>query len=373
MELRIPARLCSTVLLVVGVAATALLSGCSGHATNEATVRPAIVAQPTSAVGQNLSTYAGEVRARYESSLGFRINGKVSKRLVDVGSEVKKGAILASLEPQDNELAVTSARAVLASAEADWALANSEFDRYRQMYDKKLIGKSTLDARESALKASAARVDQAKAALAASQNQSSYTTLRADSDGVITQTLIEAGQVVAAGTPVVMLAHTGEREVLINVPENRINAFKPGQPVLVEIWANRGSRLTGVVREVAPEADRLSRTFNVRVTLKEGNDQTDLGMTARVYLGNESDRADALLVPLASLTEINGKPAVWLVDGKTHQVHSTPIEVGGYGEAGVTVLSGLTPTAWVVSAGAHKLADGERIRPIDRDNKEVTL
>lgn len=362
----------TTAAVLVLALGAAGLAGCSSEAKIETPARPAIVQKPRTASDQITETYAGEVRARYESVLGFRLAGKVQERKVDVGARVKKGDVLAVLEPQDAELALSSARAQVAWAKADLALAQAELQRHQTMLEKKYISQALFDARKNAQEAAAAKLQQAQAQAAVARNQAGYTELRADADGVITKVSAEVGQVVAAGQPVVALAHEGDVEVSIDVPENRIAAFAAGQPVVVEIWANENARHAGTIRELAPEADPLSRTYAVRVTIAGDGHAAQLGMTARVYL-DAGDAPAALLLPLSALHEKAGKPAVWVLDPRTNQVRLAPVQVGAYREDGVTVLQGVTPTQWIVAAGVHKLAEGQVVRPVDAANKPLKL
>ena len=363
---------------LIGIAAAALAAavalvavGCASEASIAPAPRPAVVEQPKTAGLTGLETYAGEVRARYESVLGFRIGGKVQQRFVDVGAKVRRGDVIATLEPEDANLAVTQARAGLAAAKADVALAKAELDRHATLLEKSYISQALFDARKNQHEAAEARLAQAVAQLSVAQNNAGYTQLTADEDGVVTQLMAESGQVVAAGTPVARIARDGEVEVLITVPESRVAAFEPGQKVLVEIWANGDERGNATVREVAPEADPRSRTYDVRVTIEDAS-RASLGMTARIYLIDGGAPA-ALVLPLTALHEKHGKPAVFVLDPKTKQVRLAPVEIGAYGEAGVTVLAGLDPQQWVVTAGVHKLLDGQTVKPIDRANRPVTL
>ncbi len=355
-----------------GATAVLVLSGCHSQAEPAPPPRPAVVAQALPGQPLITDTYAGEVRARYESALGFRIAGKISERVVDAGARVKKGDVLARLEPQDVNLAVSSARAAVAAAQADLSLADAELERHAAMLEKKYISQALYDARVNAQKAAQARLEQTRAQLAQAQNQSSYTELRADADGVITATTAEIGQVVTAGQPVVKLAHAGDVEVLINVPETRIGAFKADLPVVVEIWARDNKHYAGKVRELSPEADPRARTYDVRVAMTEAHDDVQLGMTARIYL-NAGDAPNAVTVPLSALDEREGQPALWLVDGASGKVSLVPVKVGAYREEGVTITQGVAAHAWVVAAGVHKLEEGQVIRPVDRDNKAVKL
>ncbi|MDZ4252060.1 MAG: efflux RND transporter periplasmic adaptor subunit, partial [Sulfuritalea sp.] len=215
--------------------------------------------------------YSGEVRARIETTLGFRVAGKIVERRVDLGAAVKAGQVLARLDPTDAGLQLTQ-------AEAQRALAAADVARYRDLKAKNYISASALDARETAFKAA-----EAQAALA--KNQSSYTTLVADRNGVIGQVLAEPGQVVSVGQAVFRLAPDGDREIAIALPEGEVSGFKLGQAAEVSFWAAGGATgkpLTGRVREISPVADPVTRTYAARVSLKDADPLLPLGMSATV-------------------------------------------------------------------------------------------
>lgn len=348
------------------------LSGCRTHAEPQEPIRPAIVARPQSAAAEAGTLYSGDIKARYESALGFRVGGKIRQRRVDVGAHVKAGDLIAELDPQDLHLQAGSARAALAAADADLATAKSERDRYEALRGKNFVSETQFDAVDNRLKAAAARATEARAALNVAQNQAGYSELRADHDGVITSIVVEAGQVVAPGQTIATLARDGEREVEISVPESRIADYQKDQAATIELWAESGTHLAGTLREIAPEADSTTRTFRVRVALGDNSDKAKLGQTARVFFsGSESDAAH--LIPLASLYEKDGKPAVWLVDAKTRQVHLTAVTVSAYREQGVVLMDGVNTQDWIIAAGVHKLREGQTIRPVDHSNKPLTL
>lgn len=353
--------------LVAGLLA---LAGCGGKEAEESPARPAMVVQPGSASAA-LSVYAGEVRAQFEPALAFRIGGKISRRLVDVGEQVKKGQALAELDPADVALQLEASRAQLSSAESDLELARSELERYRSLLDRQLVSRSLYDARVSAQQAAEARVRQARAQANVSGNQAAYAVLRAPADGVIAQRLAEAGQVVAAGQTVFVLAEQGEREVLISVPEQSAAEFTPGRALAVELWSQPGKRFPAKLREIAPAADAQARTFAARVSFDAGDVRTEIGQSARVFALQEGEAT--LGVPLPALAEKDGEPAVWVVDPKTSTVTLRPVRVGPYGENVVPVLSGLEAGDWIVAAGVHLLLEGQRVKPIDRDNRPVAL
>lgn len=348
------------------------VSGCSSHAAIPEVPRSAIVAHPQSADSLHAQVYSGDVHARYESQLGFRVNGKIKARLVDVGAHVEAGQALAELDPLDLRLQVASAQAAVSSARANRDLAQSEYNRYHALLEKHFISQTQFDTQNNTLKAAQAQVAQSEAGLAVAQNQAEYTTLRADHTGVITQINAEAGQVVSAGQAIAMLARDGEIEVEIVVPENRIANYTIGMPVVVESWADAGRHINGHLREISPEADRVTRTYRVRVSLDNGDTLPKLGQTARVYFVDAANPHQQF-IPLSALYEQAGKPAVWVVDAKTHQVHLTSVTVAAYREQGVLLDAGLDVHHWIVTAGVHKLRDGEPVSPIDALNRPVAL
>jgi membrane fusion protein, multidrug efflux system len=345
-----------------------LLAACGGKPVEPAP-RPAMVTRVASAAS-SLEAYAGEVRTREEPPLSFRIPGKLARRLVDAGNRVHAGQALAELDPEDARLQSEASRAALVSAQSDLALAKAEMTRYQGLADRQLVSRSLYDTRVAQLRAAEARVRQARAQSSASGNQVSYSVLRAPRDGVISQRLAEAGQVVAAGQPVFLLAADGEREVAISVPEQGLARFAVGRELAVELWARPGERFPGTVRELAPAADPATRTFAARVAFA-APDGVELGQSARVYARVDGDSRPRL--PLSALTQKDGQAAVWVVEPRTHRVHLRRIAIGAYSEEGVPVLSGLRGDEWVVAAGAHLLLEGQQITPIDRENRPVAM
>lgn len=359
------------VAIAAALAAAVGLGGCSSHAAAPEAPRYALVAHPRDAQDVHAEVYSGDVHARFESQLGFRVAGKIKNRLVDVGAQVAAGQVLAELDPLDLRLQVASAQATLSSARANRELAQAERDRYRALLDKHFISQTQFDTQENTLKAASAQVEQAQAALAVARNQAEYTTLRADHAGVITTISAEAGQVVTSGQPIATLARDGAFEIEIAVPENRVGDYRVGTPAALEAWAD-GRRLAGHVREIAPEADRMTRTYRLRVSLDDGAVAPKLGQTVRVYFADAAAGAQTV-IPLSALYEQTGKPAVWVVDARTRQVHLAPVDVAAYREQGVVLNAGLDAGQWIVTAGVHKLRDGEAITPVDAVNRPVTL
>ena len=348
-----------------------VLAACGGVDDDAAPARPVLVQQPSPSAAA-VQAFAGEVRARHETPLAFRVAGKVAKRRVDVGDRVAAGQVLAELDADDLRLGREAAEAQLAVAQADARLAEAEYERFRVMHERQLVSRSLFDARKSTLDAAISRVAQARAQLDVAGNQAAYGVLRAPKAGVIAMRQIEAGQVVAAGQMAFGLAEDGEREVAIALPEADVARFAVGQDVLVELWALPGQRVPGVIREIAPAADAQARTFATRVSLRlPGSIDVELGQSARVYAANAA--AAALSVPLSALTEHAGKPAVWVLGDDGASVRQVPVDAGAFGESEVPVRAGLRPDDWVVISGVHLLREDLRVVPVDRDNRPVRV
>lgn len=288
--------------------------------------------------------YSGEVRARHESMLGFRVGGKMTERLVDTGARVKAGQPLARLDSADARLSATQ-------AEANAALATADFKRAQDLRARNFVSQAALDAR-----ASAARAAEAQAQL--TRNQAAYTTLVADAAGVIAAVLAEPGQVLAAGQGVLRIARDGEREIAISLPEAELARIRVGSPAVVTLWAD-GRSWPAKVREIAPAADPATRTFATRVTLLGADAGLALGLSASVSFPREG--AAAIIVPPAALYQQEGKTAVWII-GADGAVQLRTVEVAAYRDDGVLVGDGLTIGETIVAAGAFRLAPGEKVR-----------
>lgn len=345
-----------------------LLAACSAPAPHTPPP-PAVLVRSVDAASAPpaVQVYAGEVRARIESDLGFRIGGKLLERLVDVGAEVAAGAPLALLDAQDVRLAQASAQAAAAAAESDLALARSEFVRARDLQARNFVSSSVLDARRTALQAAEARLRQARAQAEVAANQAGYARLEAPAAGVVTGVLAEPGQVVGAGQAVLRLARPDEREVLIHVPEGRATGLVPGSAAQVRPWAAPEREYAGRVREVAPAADSTTRTHAVRVAVPGADAGLALGASASVAFAAAQDEAAGVLLPLPAVTRPPGQAdagTVWVV-GEDELVRPLAVELGAWREDGVVVRSGLPAQARVVVAGVHKLIEGMRVRAVE--------
>lgn len=350
------------------LAAALLLAACGKEAAPQEAPRPVLVAHPTESA-HAVSAFAGEVRAREESPLSFRVGGNLIERHVDVGDHVRRGALLAVLDAGDLQAQARAAQAQLVAAQAELGRARADQARLAQLAGQQLVSRSALDAANAAATAAQGQVNAARANLDVARNQTSYTQLRAPRDGVIAARNAEAGQVVGAGQAVFSLAADGVREVAFAVPEGVVAEVKPGLLVQVEVWSKPGQRWPGTVREIAPAADAASRTYAARVSVDAPEGAMELGQSARVYLASNGN--GALSVPLSALQRTGDAAAVFVVDAKTATLKLQPVRLGPYGDERAPVRSGLSAGDWVVTAGGHLLRAGQKVVPVDRDNRPV--
>ena len=309
---------------------------------------------------QSGAEYAGEVRSRVESRLGFRVGGKLLRRYVEMGQHVKAGELLAQLDPQDFKLAADGARAQLAAATTNRDLALADSKRYKDLRDQNFISAAELERRDTALKAAQAQVDQAQAQLAGLGNQTGYANLVADVAGVVTSVDAEPGQVLAAGTPILRIAQDGPRDVVFAVPEDKVGKLKVGSQVQVQAWAEQKSA-SATVREVAASADPVTRTFTVKVGLS-GPEIWPIGSTATVA-PKALDRSgpSVIKLPTSALQHDGEKAAVWVLEKATMTVRLQPIAIATADGNEVVVAQGLEPGMQVVSVGAHVLNPGQKV------------
>ncbi len=346
-------------LLWISVAA--LLAGCSKPEPAPEPIRAVKVMTVQAEALHSRLEFAGDVRARVTSALGFRVAGKVIKRQAEVGQRVKVGQVLAELDPRDYRLAAAAAQAQVAAALTNRDLASADYKRYKELRDQNFISGAELERRDSTLKAAQAQLEQAQAQLSSQGNQTGYTRLVADVAGVVTSVQAEVGQVVGAGTPVVTIAQDGPRDVVFTVPEDRVAAVKAGEPVNIKVWAN-DDLLKGQVREVAASADPVTRTFQVKVEL-EAKDDLPLGATVTVLPPSMSrEGLKAIKLPTSALRNDGNGSAVWVLDTNTMTLRSQTVQVETADGNDVVVSSGVEPGMVVVVAGVHVLAPGQKVQ-----------
>jgi RND family efflux transporter MFP subunit len=303
--------------------------------------------------------FAGEVKPRIESRLGFRVGGKIIKRQAEVGQRVKPGDVLAQLDPRDYQLAAEAARAQVNAAQTNYELAAADFKRYAALREQNFISGAELERRETALKAAKAQLDQAKAQLASQGNQAAYANLVADGPGVITAVEAETGQVVNSGMTVVRVAKDGPRDVVFSVPEDKVSAIKAGSEVAVRVWSDNRD-VKGKVREVAAAADPVTRTFQVKVSL----DGVDVPLGTTAYVSPQSLSMAGMPViklPTSALRKEGNGTAVWVLDKPTMTVKSQPVVIATADGNEAVIAAGLQPGMLVVTAGVHVLSPGQKV------------
>ena len=361
--------LAPTTILSAAVMA-ALLAACSKPAEKKEDIRPVrAIVLASSTVGVN-AEFAGEVRARVESRLGFRVGGKITSRKVDPGTVVKKGQVLMQLDPQDLKLSQAQAKANLRAAETGRDLAKAELKRYQELRVKNFVSQAVLDAKQSAFSSAQSSVDAAQAAYFGQSNQAGYATLVSDIDGVVTAVDAEVGQVVTPGTPVVRVAKAGEKEIVIGLPEDKVEQLRKLTDVTVRLWANKDVTIPGKVREVSPVADPSTRTYAVKVSIPDSAADVKLGMTAMVQFASTM-ATPQIKVPLTALYHEKNTTSVWVVEKGVARM--VPVTVVGTAANEVVLGSGVTAGQTVVTAGVNLIKPGQKVTilPPDTSSNDV--
>lgn len=371
-----PARLLRrNLLLALGSASSIALLGCGrGHASVNATaphVVRVVEIGATDIETREADHYTGVVRARYESNLGFRVAGKIAERLVSAGDAVRKGQPLLKLDPADYQLALQAARAAVDAARAVHTQASLEQARVRLLVDKRAESRDVLDKVAAAAESSAAQLRSAEAQAELITDQANYTTLYADSDGVVMTTLAEPGQVVAAGQPVVLLAKDGAREAAVDIPESSLEEVRHGAAT-ARLYLDAKITVPATLREIAGVADPVSRTYQARYVLQGDPAQFPLGATVTVHLSFDGNPAQSMVaVPLASLIDRGDGAAVWVVDPRTSALRRRAVSIAKLGAETALISRGLAPGDLVVALGAQLLNAGEVVRMVEAPAKEI--
>ncbi|UVC07449.1 efflux RND transporter periplasmic adaptor subunit [Rhizobium sp. TH2] len=343
------------------LAAALALSSCNEEKAETAPViRPVKVVEIAKAAKTRTLEFSGSVKSRTEMNLGFRVAGKVTERLVDIGDRVKPGDVLSRIDPTDYRLAVASAEANLAAADKAVETAKLVNDRAKILYKKNAMPKAQVEQAQLSYDQAVSTRIAVASSLDQEKNQLSYAELKSDRNGIVTAIAADRGQVVSPGTPVLTVVADDEKEVQIAVPENDISEFKPGKAVKARFWSDDKLVLSGKVREVSGSADPQSRTFSVRVSLPD-DPRVLLGMTATVEADAARDGGD-ITVPLSALAERDGSKIVWTVDRKEATVHSRAVQVSDFTGEGVDVTQGLKPGDLVVSAGTQFMTENLKVK-----------
>jgi RND family efflux transporter MFP subunit len=338
----------------------ATLSGCNEKEAHDPQARPVRTVTIESGAAGETASLTGQIRAKDEVSLAFRIDGRMLDRPVNVGDVLKPGQLVGRLDPKDQQDALRKAQAELASAEAALTQARLTFGRQQELVKDGWTPRAKFDEAQQALLTAQAQVEAARAQVQIAQNQLSYTALFADAAGAVTVKGAEPGEVVRAGQMIVKLARQGGRDAVFDVPEQIIRNG-PSDPLVHLVLTNDPTvRATGRVREVAPQADPTTRTWQVKVGIIDPPPAMALGSTVT---GSIKLQAPAgVEVPPSALTQANGRPAVWVVDPASHTVSLRDVDVARYDPASVVIAQGLEPGDVVVTAGAQVLRPGQKVR-----------
>jgi len=342
-------------------ALSALFSGCGGEKSEEAPpVRPVLYIEVNPQASLIMGPFAGSVEARHKTQLGFRVSGRLIARNAEVGESVRKGALLAALDPSLQAAALRSAEAELASAEAQLANAAGAEGRQRALLEKGVTPLAIAEVAQKNRDAMAARVVQAQAGLTRAMEQLSYTTIAADADGVVTSWDAETGQVVPAGKTVITIARPDVKEAVFDLPEQLIATLAEGATVEIALQLEPSIKARGRVRELSPEADPATRNRRVKFALDAPPEAFRLGSTVTASLTKAVD--PSIVLPVSALLVENGKTSVWVIDRKSLAVHSRVVTVSSQNTEVVTITAGLSKGELVAVAGAHSLTPDQFVR-----------
>lgn len=330
-------------------------------------VRPVRTLTVAAVPGLDVVELAGEVRARYETRLSFRVAGKLVERMVEAGSSVKAGQPLARLDASDYALAAASARSQVGALEVERDLAEADLKRFRELRDRNFISQAEFDRRAAALKGAEARLASARAQERQAAHQADYATLTADVPGVITAVEAEAGQVVAPGQTVFRVARMDPRqsrqrslEIAVAVPETQRQFVQRAVEVKLSLSAQPGRTWGGRLREISPNADPATRTYAARIAVLDPGEAMELGMSSKVSFASR-DSGSRIELPISALYSRGDTPQVFLIrDDGTVELRS--VKTAGMTAERVIIESGLATGEVVVSAGAQLLRPGQRVK-----------
>jgi len=343
-----------------------LLGACSEKETPPEPVRPVLSVTVKALNEESLGRFAGSIQARYESNTGFRVGGRIASRNVDVGAEVQKGTLLATLDPSDQQNQLRSAQGDLARIQAQLINAKANARRQQALFDRGVGAQAQLDVANTDLKTTQASLDQARAAVSQSKDQLSYTELRSDHKAVVTAWNAEAGQVVTAGQQVVTLAQPDIKEAVIDLPDTLVDQLPSDVVFSVAAQLDPSINTTAIIREIEPQAQSATRTRRARLTLSETPDGFRLGTAISVTLS--SAIKPRIELPLTALQEIDGKTRIWVIDTQNKTVNPRDVSVVSRGDNSVVLAGGVQNGERVVSAGVNSLKPGQSVK-LDEDSQ----
>ena len=338
-----------------------LLAACSRPEIDTSEViRPVRVLALQAAGSTFEESFPGQIEPRIQARLSFQVGGKLTARLVEVGDKVKKGQVLAKIDPQDLSLALQAAQAQFDAAAAEQAQLKTDLERAKTLKQQNFVSQAELDRRQLALDAASSRLSQARAQLSTQANQRQYGDLRAPGSGVISSVYAEVGQVMAPGQAVVQWADENEVQVSMAVPESRVSDLKPGQEARVLLWSGKQA-LNAKVREVSPVADPVTRTFAVLLDVDDPLKLSRFGMSATVEFTKES-KSNAFKLPISALVAEHTGAFVWVFDEQQGVVNKRVVQPYAVSESDFLVKEGLNNGDLIVTAGTHVLNEGQKVR-----------
>jgi RND family efflux transporter MFP subunit len=336
------------------------LAGCNDKVAEKATPgRPVLVANVHYEPESPERSFVGTIKPRIEADMGFRVPGKVAKRLVEVGQTVDVGQPLATLDEVDLKLQAEQAEAEFRAATGVLAQAAAAEQRAKDLRAKGWATDATLDSAKAAGDEARARLNRAERSVDLTKNSLSYATLEADTRGVVTATLVEPGQVVASGQTAIRVASFAEKEAVVAIPETLLGRAKDGVAT-VSLWSDPDKKYAAKLREVAPSADPATRTYLAKFSLPGADDRVSLGMTATLTLADPTTERVARL-PLSALFSEGGDPSFYVVDS-AGEVVLKPVTVKSYESGDVVISGGVDEGARVVTLGVQKLDPAQKVR-----------
>ena len=348
--------LAGIVLAVLAIA----LAGCNELAAEKvAPSRPVLVATVHYEAESPERSFVGTIKPRIETDMGFRVPGKVAKRLVEVGQTVDVGQPLATLDEVDLKLQAEQADAELHAATGVLAQAAAAEQRAKDLRAKGWTTDAQMDQAKAAADEARARLNRAERSVDLTRNSLSYATLVADSRGVVTATLVEPGQVVAAGQTAIRVARFGEKEAVVAIPETLLGRAKEGS-ASVTLWSEPNKKYAAKLREIAPAADPATRTYLAKFSLPDAGENVSLGMTATLTLADPATVRVARL-PLSALYSQGGSPSLYIVDA-SGDVTLKPVAVKSYESNDVVISGGVEEGAKIVALGVQKLDPTQKVR-----------
>ncbi|GGC66714.1 efflux RND transporter periplasmic adaptor subunit [Chelatococcus reniformis] len=357
---RYPAR----AMALLALAAALPLAACNEEAPAEVKQNRPVLVAPVRFESETPSrTLVATIRPRIESDIGFRLNGKVARRLVEIGDRVAAGQTLAVLDDIDLRLQAEQAEAEQRAARGALAQATAAEQRALELRKKGWSTDAVLDSSHAAADEARGRIARADRAVELTKNSFSYAKLTADAAGIVTAVLVEPGQVVSAGQTAIRVARTGEREAVVAVPETMIERARTGKAALV-LWSKPGKSYEAKLRELSPTADATTRTFLAKFSLPSVGNDAEIGMTGTLSLVDASAARVARL-PLSALFNQNGGPSVYVVDPATGALTLKPVVVRSYDSRDVVVAAGVQDGDKVVAVGVQKLDPVQKVRVVD--------